>query len=514
MTMAMVAAQPLCPALPPDYAADQAALTQAYTEFSALLSRIHSNLATDMHRLLSERRTLDAEREAVQNDRQLAKDLLAATKEITAVRAESKTGEHNNRYSKTSSTGCPASRETTESSFLISAVNADECESPAQNSMVDRGAPEPTTSANQISRRSRSPVPLVPAISEEVAADKAVSQDAEGRHHVKEPAARESVGNSEQNEGAAAAGESVRNTEHNKKKRRSKGKGTASESTRGSDSTRASDDATASERKESNDIKCTGEGKGELGFKVLSQDGTRFMLTSEDMCMDDIGVIYANFMAWYAPEPGYHEINVKYPGVELINRNPNVFYVRDFLTKDECARLIKKGRKNLQPSQTAKSAHLRSSKSAVATQREVPTVVSKIRSLVGCEASSLSYIGLTRYVKGEFYKQHYDGQDGKMTSSGFRDAARLVTVLVYLNDVREGGETDFTFLNLSVKPKCGAALLFYPMTTDYKNDDRTLHESFEAVDEKWILTTWMWTGKRCVPGYEEHLTPQLSNDII
>ena len=37
----------------------------------------------------------------------------------------------------------------------------------------------------------------------------------------------------------------------------------------------------------------------------------------------------------------------------------------------------------------------------------------------------------------------------------------MVTALVYLNDVEEGGETKFPILNIEVKPRVGRMLVFH-----------------------------------------------------
>lgn len=60
-----------------------------------------------------------------------------------------------------------------------------------------------------------------------------------------------------------------------------------------------------------------------------------------------------------------------------------------------------------------------------------------------------------RYAPGEFFKPHFDGafhRDG--------DERSLLTFMVYLNDVDEGGHTDLLDLGVSVKPREGSALLF------------------------------------------------------
>jgi len=49
---------------------------------------------------------------------------------------------------------------------------------------------------------------------------------------------------------------------------------------------------------------------------------------------------------------------------------------------------------------------------------------------------------------------------------------RQATLLVYLNDVNQGGMTHFDRLGLSIKPQCGKALLFFPAFSDGTPDPR------------------------------------------
>lgn len=71
----------------------------------------------------------------------------------------------------------------------------------------------------------------------------------------------------------------------------------------------------------------------------------------------------------------------------------------------------------------------------------------------------------------------------------------MATLLVYLNDVDNGGNTRFGRLMvndnaLTVKPKMGDALLFFPADENGNFDDRLEHEGCKAIDTKWIARIW------------------------
>ena len=64
-------------------------------------------------------------------------------------------------------------------------------------------------------------------------------------------------------------------------------------------------------------------------------------------------------------------------------------------------------------------------------------------------------------------------------------AMRFLVLFVYLNDVEEGGETEFPELDLTVTPKCGTMLLF-PSTWTY------LHRGNTPIsNDKYLLGSYL-----------------------
>ena len=66
--------------------------------------------------------------------------------------------------------------------------------------------------------------------------------------------------------------------------------------------------------------------------------------------------------------------------------------------------------------------------------------------------------------------------------------------MLYLNTVDEGGETEFSYLDISVKPTAGSLLVFFPAFSDSEPDPRTLHVARQAVDDKWVVQQWAARG--------------------
>ncbi len=84
-----------------------------------------------------------------------------------------------------------------------------------------------------------------------------------------------------------------------------------------------------------------------------------------------------------------------------------------------------------------------------------------------------------KYLKNEgYFKPHSD-------SSSRVTATRFVAMIIYLNDVGEGGETYFENWGRKVKPEAGKILLF-PASFPY------IHEGFMPVsNDKYVVTTFI-----------------------
>ncbi len=63
---------------------------------------------------------------------------------------------------------------------------------------------------------------------------------------------------------------------------------------------------------------------------------------------------------------------------------------------------------------------------------------------------------------------------------------RVITYLWYLNDVEDGGETDFPDLNIQIKPETGKLVLF-PATWDFPHCGKLPKSS-----HKYIVTGWLY----------------------
>ena len=95
---------------------------------------------------------------------------------------------------------------------------------------------------------------------------------------------------------------------------------------------------------------------------------------------------------------------------------------------------------------------------------------------------------ILRYRKGQFYKRHVDNI---LLSSRFQEVehglpTRDISVVGYLNDDFDGGETYFDRQAIKVKPKAGAVVLFPSYFTHP-------HQSLPIINgTKYAFTSWLF----------------------
>ena len=98
-----------------------------------------------------------------------------------------------------------------------------------------------------------------------------------------------------------------------------------------------------------------------------------------------------------------------------------------------------------------------------------------------------------KYSVGEEFKKHSDffAKNENYNLIHLNNGGqRTWTFMIYLNDVEEGGETEFTEINLLIKPVKGTAIMWNNLI--YGNENSySLHRGMPVIKgEKYIVTKW------------------------
>ena len=193
--------------------------------------------------------------------------------------------------------------------------------------------------------------------------------------------------------------------------------------------------------------------------------------------------------------------------VTLIKKKPDIIVLDNVLTAEECQQIIDIARPKIKPSDVVDrdsgnniSHDARTSTGAFFGKGETPL----LRWIEQFCAEFLKWpyeksegFQVLNYQVGQQYLAHYDHFDPETNSGREVEASkagnRNATILFYLNDVAEGGGTQFPKLDLTVMPKMGRMLYFgYPDITKALD---TLHAGMPPTQgEKWVAVNWYRQG--------------------
>ena len=102
--------------------------------------------------------------------------------------------------------------------------------------------------------------------------------------------------------------------------------------------------------------------------------------------------------------------------------------------------------------------------------------------------------GILHYDIGEEYQAHWDYFDKNTKWWDYvqdTGGQRLYSVLIYLNNVDEGGETEYPLLKLKVKPELGTMLIHKNIEDDGTPIESSFHAGLPPVsNEKWALVCY------------------------
>jgi prolyl 4-hydroxylase len=193
-----------------------------------------------------------------------------------------------------------------------------------------------------------------------------------------------------------------------------------------------------------------------------------------------------------------------YPIITDENQTYNIVEIHDFLPHQVCDELINKVKKHRQmaesyladPDKDIKNENIRNSKQTHLPSSD-PVMIDvslRITDLTNIPSDHQELGTIIYYDVGGQYLPHYDSPKNVETQKRmFGDTiGRLFTVIIYLNDVEEGGETTFPNVNQFVVPEKGKAVIFQNILPDGTVLEQSFHGGAPVKKgEKWILTKWI-----------------------
>jgi prolyl 4-hydroxylase len=184
---------------------------------------------------------------------------------------------------------------------------------------------------------------------------------------------------------------------------------------------------------------------------------------------------------------------------------PQVIVFADVLSPDECEQMIERSRHRLKRSTTVNPVtgredviRNRTSEGIWYQRGEDPFIElleRRISNLMNWPVENGEGVQILHYGTSGEYRPHFDYFPPDQTGSAVHTAQggqRVATLVIYLNDVTEGGETIFPEAGMSVAAKRGGAVYFRYMNGQRQLDPLTLHGGAPVLGgEKWIMTKWM-----------------------
>ncbi len=193
--------------------------------------------------------------------------------------------------------------------------------------------------------------------------------------------------------------------------------------------------------------------------------------------------------------------------VELVAvmSDPNIAVIRGLLSDEECDEVIRLSRGKMKASQVVDRESGGSYESSVRRSEGshfdrgenelVRRIEARLSALVSLPVNRGEPLQILHYGPGGEYKAHQDFFEPRDPGSAVLTrigGQRIGTVVMYLNDVPEGGETAFPDIGFSAKALKGSAVYFEYQNADGQLDYRCLHAGMPVIrGDKWIMTKWL-----------------------
>jgi prolyl 4-hydroxylase len=192
---------------------------------------------------------------------------------------------------------------------------------------------------------------------------------------------------------------------------------------------------------------------------------------------------------------------VEAPEREVIRESPLICRFPALFTDEECEFLSAAAEPLFEPAMTVEEYTHRQFRNPIRTSDtavfpwigESPAIHvlnRRIATASGTAPEQGEPLQVLRYRGGQEYKPHTDAIPGL-------ENQRVMTMLVYLNDGFEGGETEFPELGITIRPRRGEGLLFRNVDEEGRADPSLLHAGVPVRSGVKLLAS-RWIRERAV----------------
>jgi len=200
--------------------------------------------------------------------------------------------------------------------------------------------------------------------------------------------------------------------------------------------------------------------------------------------------------------------------MNTICNDPYIYTIDNFLTEKECKFMINVSKGNLKLAgvsrmEDEKGFEVGKYKGRTNSSYWIPhnsypetmNIAKKVAKRIGCNHKHFENFQVIHYNENEEYKYHYDAYDidekEKYEKFCGERGNRIRTVLIYLNNVEEGGGTGFDSLTeyegeVIVEPKMGKMVVFTNVNDDGSLNRKSRHAGLPVIKgEKWAFNLWL-----------------------
>lgn len=179
-----------------------------------------------------------------------------------------------------------------------------------------------------------------------------------------------------------------------------------------------------------------------------------------------------------------------------------IYVVSDFLSDEECTHLSAMIDTVARPSEVFEEVYIEAYRTSYSgdvpfDDSFVRMIERRLSDLLGIDLAWGERVQGQRYEPGQEFKSHCDWFD---TAAGYwpvevkRGGQRSWTAMAYLNDVEEGGITEFPRIGVRVTPERGMLLVWNNATPAGLPNDDTQHAALPVTKGvKYVVTKWFRT---------------------